>query len=520
MSNNNSKNLSENNRDFQATSENAAVEDIRRMFVDEIQVSRIVNENQTPAKRAAFAKTHGSVYGTFQVSDNLPEQYQVGIFKPGKSYSAWVRYSSDIAQTADDYKSTVGIGIKLFDVPGKKMLANDVDATTLDFILQNTQVFFASDAVEMAEFKAAAMSGKLDAFLLTHPDLAAVLDSMSKKVDSLLTEPLWSCVPFKFGNNYCKFKIAPESVPSPSSAPDLLAKDYLAHDLADRLMNGEVRLNFYVQIRNNPATQSIISARSLWNETEAVPVKVATLILYKQNINARQQQAYAESLSFNLWRTLAEMEPVGSIAEARKVTYQSSAQMRRNVNGQSIGEPTISRPPQLSGLPVFKPTTEKPWPIGTFSNATEDFSGVGQITLLPNQYTRALTELTVSARDVTNSVFINIPRSVGPTMISRGITYLNSMNGTGSLRILFEKNQMIKVSFDLLLAPINQSGRALTVRAYRDNQFLISVVVEANSVVGNIIIDPPHKVPFDLLTFDFGADLSGFNLNNFQLTYA
>ncbi|MDR5615774.1 hypothetical protein [Arsenophonus sp.] len=37
-----------------------AIEGIRRMFVDKVQRDHIVNNRQTPARRAAFIKQHGS----------------------------------------------------------------------------------------------------------------------------------------------------------------------------------------------------------------------------------------------------------------------------------------------------------------------------------------------------------------------------------------------------------------------------------------------------------------------------
>ena len=81
-----------------------------------------------------------------------------------------------------------------------------------------------------------------------------------------------------------------------------------------------------------------------WSETESPPIQVAKLILPQQDITARGQPEYGETLSFHPWRTLKAHEPVGSIAEARKVVYEASARLRRNVNGEPIGEPQVVRP--------------------------------------------------------------------------------------------------------------------------------------------------------------------------------
>lgn len=523
MSDNNNREIARDNQSIQPASEATAIEDIRRMFVDETQVPRIVNNNQTPAKRAAFAKTHGIISAKFTVVDNLPKDYQIGIFKPGKSYTAWVRFSSDIAQTAPDLNSTVGVGIKLFNVPGNKAIDQEVNGTTLDFILQNTEVFFASDATDMANFKSAAISGNLDAFLLKNPELAAVLNSMEKKVDTLLGEPYWSCVPFKFGNNFCKFKLHAKTLPKTDHRPNFSATDYLANDLAYRLMNDEIRLEFFVQLRNNPATQSITDARNLWKESEAIPVRVAILTLYKQNINSRQQQEYGESLSFNLWRTLLEMEPVGSIAEARKVVYQSSSKVRRDVNGQSIGEPDQPRAYKLANMPDFTPTLDTPWPIGTLGNTTEDFQSYGPFTIESFNYSRLFPEITISARDVPYSIEINNYGTLDSPelmkLMNKGITYINFPHATGTLRLLFEKHNMKSVSFDLIARNGNVgSNGLLIISAQQDDNVIESYQVGA--VTARITIQPSSGRDFNLLTFSNNYALFAFNLQNFELTYA
>ena len=88
----------------------------------------------------------------------------------------------------------------------------------------------------------------------------------------------------------------------------------------------------------------------------APPVHVATLILPQQDLTTRGQSEYGENLAFNTWHALPEHEPVGSIAAARKVVYQASADVRRNFNATPLGEPTGPRPAE------WKPSV--PYPPG------------------------------------------------------------------------------------------------------------------------------------------------------------
>jgi len=505
-----------------------AIEDIRRMFVDEIQIKRIVAQDQTPAKRAAFAKTHGIVNGVLQINDDIDAEYQVGIFQPGKSYTVWARYSSDTAQTAPDFETTVGIGIKVFDVPGKKVLEEEPDGTTVDIILQNTAVFFAADAIEMSDFKAAAMSGNLEEFLKTHPETAEILDSMEKEVPSLLTERYWSCIPYKFGNEYCKYILDLQTASNPSSSINVKNNNYLAQDLSERLMNGNAVLNFYIQKRNNPVKQSIISARSLWDEKEAKPEKVATLTLYQQNILTRKQFAYGESLAYNIFRTLPEMEPVGSIAEARKVVYQSSAMVRRNVNGETIGEPVQPRSTRFLHHNSFTPTLNNPWPPGKILDMDmdvdnvkydliEDFSSKGE-----NRIARggngSYNNVTVSARDIATDtfIFIGFNKSISNTSINGGIFYENTASTSGAIRLIFEPKLMQQVSFDLILS----GSLSIDVREIRDNQSSEFNLETSNYADSNETIILKNSSPFTVLSFNFTQQTIAFSIRNLKMKFS
>ncbi|NES90767.1 MAG: hypothetical protein F6K13_16835 [Okeania sp. SIO2B9] len=320
------------------------------MFVDKVQMGRI-EDGQDPARRPVFLRLHGVAHGRLEIVPDLPKNLMVGLFsKPGKSYPVWVRYSSDIRDGYLDHKTTVGIGIKVFDVPGKKILSPDEDAPTMDLLLQNIDIFFVDNAQKMCEFTKAGFTGDRDKWLADHPTTAAILAEMAKEVPSVLDTDLWSAIPFHFGkedspnHTYSKYKLEPEEVPEAESEPDYNYISYLHTDLVQRLKKGEARLKLFVQLQTNEQEMPTDQATVRWDEEESEPIHVATLILPQQDITARGQAEYGETLSFHPWRTLEEHKPVGSIAEARKVVYQASAELRRNVNGEPIGEPQVPRP--------------------------------------------------------------------------------------------------------------------------------------------------------------------------------
>jgi len=199
------------------------------MFVGVVQTGR-VKRGQCPARRPVFLKPHGIVRTTFRIRPDLPVDLRVGLFE-GSEYSGWARFSSDAVPTSNDFKTTVGIGIKLFGVPGKKIFGQE-DDTTFDFILQNHDVFFVDTAKDMCEFtKAGVVDGNYGVYLDAHPKTAAILDAMAKPVGSVLASPYWSLMAFSFGpGQFVKYKLEPNiSVPPPENGP--ADPTYLAADL-------------------------------------------------------------------------------------------------------------------------------------------------------------------------------------------------------------------------------------------------------------------------------------------------
>lgn len=321
-----------------------------QMFVGMVQMNRI-KQGQCPALRPVFLKPHGVVRALFRVKADLPKKYRVGLFA-GREYKAWVRFSSDSLPTSNDYMSTLGIGIKLFGVPGTKIFGEPGD-TTFDFILQNMNVFFVANAKEMCAFtRAGVVEHDYDAYLKCHPETNKILNDMAKPVGSVLASPYWSCLPFSFGvDEYVKYKLEPTiAVPAPEKPP--ADPTYLGTDLATRLREGPVTFKFCVQFRTQPMTQPLDNAMIPWTEEASPPVHLADLILEQQDIEERSQPEYGENLAWNIWRVTEEHRPHGSLADARREVYAASAQVRRDVNGIPTGEP--SRPKPGVELPAAK----------------------------------------------------------------------------------------------------------------------------------------------------------------------
>ncbi|OZI42538.1 hypothetical protein CEK29_12380 [Bordetella genomosp. 5] len=321
---------------------------IENVFIDQVQKKRIA-AGQCPARRPVFLRLHGIAHAYLDVLP-VPEGIAaIGLFAKPARHTAWVRFSSDIPDGKPDFKSTVGVSFKLFDVPGKKSLEPDQHAPTVDFLFQNYPVFFVDDAAGFCRFLQDSES-----YTAQHPATGKILAEMEKVVPTVLGEKVWSVIPFRFGNTYCKYLLEPEHVPDPGS-PDYNDPDYLAKDLQLRLANQSFRYRLLIQLQRDPLRMPLDRATQDWAESLSAPVHVATLTLPAQNINAHSQAVYGEGLAFNPARTLRGFEAVGSIAEARQLIYRVSADLRRDVNGQVVGEPQVPRPEVLPVTPANQP---------------------------------------------------------------------------------------------------------------------------------------------------------------------
>lgn len=321
---------------------------IKRLFVDYAQ-GRTILAGREPATRPVFLRFHGAVSGSFHIEPDLPNELRVGLFSDSKKFAVWVRFSSDVQPGRPERRGTVGVAIKLFDVPGEKLL--EQHASTHDLILQNHDVFFVDGAKDMCEFTCFSLNGKGQEYEDAHPKTARILQDMQKEVRSVLSQTFWSVLPYKLGERAVKYKLEPTESTF-CDEPDFSDPTYLRADLHTRMKRGDTRFRFLVQVQTVDDEMPIDAATVRWSEELSPPIHVATLVLPAQDPGARGQSSYGENLAFNPWNSLPDHAPLGSIAEARRVAYEASAYNRRNVNGVSVGEPSAPRPTTFAeGVP-------------------------------------------------------------------------------------------------------------------------------------------------------------------------
>jgi hypothetical protein len=296
--------------------------------------------------RGQHMKGHGVVRAEFTVLPDLPPALRHGVFAQPRTFNAYIRYSN--GKGWDDRQADAhGMAIKLLGVPGEKLLEDEKDATTQDFILFDNEIFFIRDVADYVPFmedfrrlKSPGLTlGKIIAGckLLFSPDYRWRLlrAAGSKKPDSPLRITYWSTTPAKLGPSAVKYRAVPDLAAAPAPAA-VDSPDKLRLAMAAQLSAHEARFDFAVQVQNDPIAQPVEDPTVPW---DAPWEKVATIRIPPQTFDSPEQMKFGEDLSFTPWHSLPEHRPLGGIQRARKEVYRAISQQRHELNGVPRREP-------------------------------------------------------------------------------------------------------------------------------------------------------------------------------------
>ena len=293
------------------------------------------------ARRDAHPKAHGCVKAEISIVDTLPAPLSKGMFIPGKTYQAWIRFSNGSADPtrADNKGDARGMAIKVLGVPGKKLLEDEAEATTQDFIMINHPVFFATDPARYLSFINDANSDHFYRKLLIPFDLGAkgtliALKTGSSKIANPVQARYWSMVPYQLGigNDRQAVKYSARGC---SATRDPLPKnpeyDFLRVALRHTLQSGDACMEFLVQPRTSDS-MDVEDSRIEWKEAAAPFYKIATIRIPQQTFDTLKQNTFCENLSFTPWHALLEHKPLGVTNRLRKVIYDHISRVRHEMN--------------------------------------------------------------------------------------------------------------------------------------------------------------------------------------------
>lgn len=304
------------------------------------------------ARRDAHPKAHGCVKAELHIIDSLPDRLAQGIFIPGKTYQAWIRFSNaspDPAQ-ADSENDARGMAIKVLGVPGKKLLDEEGQANTQDFIMVNHPVFFANDPQRYLSFITKENSDSLFQklqipFALGFKGTLIALETVRTKIPNPLQTRYWSMVPYQLGNGPTRQAVKYSTRPCSANkdpVPDHPSHDFLRDAMRTTLNNGDACMEFSVQPRTTNS-MAVEDSMTEWPETQAPFHMVATLRIPQQAFDTIEQNQFCENLSFNPWHALPEHKPLGVTNRLRKVIYDRISRVRHEMNAVPRQEPNNFR---------------------------------------------------------------------------------------------------------------------------------------------------------------------------------
>lgn len=295
-------------------------------------------------RRDAHPKQHGLVKAEFTVSDNIAPELKVGLFAKPETYKSWIRLSNlNGGGSPDISKDSRGLAIKLMGVPGTKLLEDELNATTQDFVFMSTDHFVTKDVAGFARLLKAVNGGKLKAILYfaTHLKLFKLFTGINIQVSNLFQIPWGSTTPYLYGDRAVKYALIPQQKPTATiPTGDDISDNYLRERMVEDLSKGDVYFDFCIQLQVDAKTMPIEDPRVIWDKNKSPFIKVATVKIMKQVFDTPAQQLYGDQLSFTPWHSLPEHRPLGGINRGRKAIYSTMSKFRHKRNNEVSKEPT------------------------------------------------------------------------------------------------------------------------------------------------------------------------------------
>ncbi len=313
--------------------------------------------------RDAHAKSHGILRGQLTVLPDLPEHLAQGLFATPATYDIVSRLSTTAgARRSDQVRGVRGLGIKVLDVPGNRLLKDDT-ATTQDFVFVNEPRFPFKDALHYSKG-----GMRLARALSFVPDIGMRAISLglrgAKKVLKpigielpwkalIFTEPnthtlgqtFYTAAPLQYGKYVAKLCVAPLSPSVVALKTVVVKKTASAHTEAvvDFFKTNSAEYEVRAQLCTDKDRMPIEDASVLWSEDESPYVCVAKITYPIQHAYSDDRMVYGDDvLEFNSWRSIDAHRPLGSINRLKKDVYLASSVYRHEKNGLERTEPRVA----------------------------------------------------------------------------------------------------------------------------------------------------------------------------------
>ncbi|MGH2743037.1 MAG: peroxidase family protein, partial [Thermoleophilaceae bacterium] len=116
------------------------------------------------------------------------------------------------------------------------------------------------------------------------------------------------------------------------SEPSEQDPEFLSHEVARRLAEGDVRFELCIQRFKDGQSTPIEDTAVAWSERVSPPEPVAVLTISKRDVDVEGEQGInrrvIDGMAFNPWNTTDSFRPLGNLNRARKAAYDASSAHR------------------------------------------------------------------------------------------------------------------------------------------------------------------------------------------------
>jgi hypothetical protein len=317
--------------------------------------------------RGVHPKDHGCVEATFAVSDSLPPEYQLGVFKnPGEIFRAAIRFSNAAPLVLPDCLPEAGPGgtqvrthgsrgmaVKLYNVSGARLVPEDHERSQ-DFLMINQPFFAFSNAEDYAALNKIILEDqeKPDRFFQRIASPIAEVARRAKRTLGIFqsiktgssTAPFqapplspfdniyFGAAPFSFGEGkVMRFAAKPVNPMTGDLGAAVNDANYLRDAMRKRMAEAGDKMicfDFQVQVRSAgqiKIEQDVEDACVAWPDPF---VTVARINIPPQEIATPERQEFCETLFYTPWHGLVDHRPLGGINRLRRTVYEESSKLR------------------------------------------------------------------------------------------------------------------------------------------------------------------------------------------------
>lgn len=339
-------------------------EDARAVVESMARVNQIMFDRYRHAIRDAHAKSHGILRGDLEVYADLPAHLAQGLFAAPKTYPVIIRLSTAQGMIEPDKKSVLrGFALKIIGVEGEKLLPDEQDALTQDFLLVNYPIIPFGTVKDYF-----AVQKKFEDYVNTPHLYQSVQNAMlttGRKVKNLLgqeEEPndigapgshllgdrYFSMAAIRYGDYVAKISLSPKS-PNVAALHGTEMDAELMKAKPETFLGTIVRRFFAsqtavyelsAQLCTDVETMPIEDGSVQWPEADSPYQPIAQLTIRPQDTESPARRVFGDDvLSFNAFHCLPAHRPLGSIMRVRRLAYETSSRFRHEMNAQTRREP-------------------------------------------------------------------------------------------------------------------------------------------------------------------------------------